>query len=930
MTDPSSSLTAPRRPRWRLPLLGSPLARRILLLFLVAATVPLLLLGAGSGRMLELLERQAGQREQELLLRGVALQVRERLLVARDQMHSWPVPAGETAELPALPGLGRQFVRVLHLDGRGARLAGDDLLREMAAPLPAVTPDRAQLLVRERNGRAALMLLLPVEPAGLWLAELSPAHLWQPLLDAGLDGAAWCVQDGQGLMLHCPAVPQTGAQASAQASGQAARLHARWPLFLEGDFLLASAGDWIFDLSAPVEPVLLAGQSIRRLVTGTLAGTLLLVLLLSVSMIRRTLGPLQQLRRGVRRVEQLEAGARVEVRGSDEFAELGRAFNRMAERIADQFVSLELLASVDRDIVGRQPVDELFRRMLVEAIGRLDARTMALARIEPGRMPRLLLQWNDRQHLHKIRRSVRVLTPPEHQMLLALQDDGAWPQACAWSQALGEDLQAFPLRWQSRTLGVMLLAWPREPGALARRRATDLRDRLAVALAAELRERELTWQAGHDDLTGLLNRNGLHQLLDARLGDPEASEPAELALLFIDLDHFKSVNDSLGHGLGDELLRQAADRIEACVPARSPVARPGGDEFVVVLEAADAADAAEVATAICRRMALPFQVGGREHFLGASIGIALAPLHGRSRSVLMRHADMAMYSAKEGGRGRHAMFEEPLDARLHERGALLADLRQAVARRELLLHYQPRVAAADGGIRSAEALVRWQHPGRGLVPPGVFIPLAEESDLIESIGSWVLDEACRQLALWRRQGRVLDRLSVNVSPRQLQSGRLVETVEAALLRHGVPWRQLELEVTESLLVGDARQASAQLAELRQRGVLIALDDFGTGYSSLATLRDLPIDVMKVDRAFVRDLGSDASAQAITRAILTLAQSLGKHSVAEGIEGEAQAAALRQLGCDELQGYLFGRPMPAAEFEQRLPQVSAAVAASVTD
>ena len=450
----------------------------------------------------------------------------------------------------------------------------------------------------------------------------------------------------------------------------------------------------------------------------------------------------------------------------------------------------------------------------------------------------------------------------------------------------------------------------------------DEQDRLLGGLQrAELRERGLTWQAGHDDLTGLLNRNGLHQLLDARLGDPEASEPAELALLFIDLDHFKSVNDSLGHGLGDELLRQAADRIEACVPARSPVARPGGDEFVVVLEAADAADAAEVATAICRRMALPFQVGGREHFLGASIGIALAPLHGRSRSVLMRHADMAMYSAKEGGRGRHAMFEEPLDARLHERGALLADLRQAVARRELLLHYQPRVAAADGGIRSAEALVRWQHPGRGLVPPGVFIPLAEESDLIESIGSWVLDEACRQLALWRRQGRVLDRLSVNVSPRQLQSGRLVDEVEAALLRHGVPWRQLELEVTESLLVGDARQASAQLAELRQRGVLIALDDFGTGYSSLATLRDLPIDVMKVDRAFVRDLGSDASAQAITRAILTLAQSLGKHSVAEGIEGEAQAAALRQLGCDELQGYLFGRPMPAAEFERRLPQVS---------
>jgi diguanylate cyclase len=310
---------------------------------------------------------------------------------------------------------------------------------------------------------------------------------------------------------------------------------------------------------------------------------------------------------------------------------------------------------------------------------------------------------------------------------------------------------------------------------------------------------------------------------------------------------------------------------------------------------------------------VPFSLGGREHFLGASIGIALAPVHGDNRTDLLRHADMAMYTAKDAGRGRHAMFEEPLDARLLERSALLADLRQAAERREFVLHFQPRVCVADGRIVSAEALIRWRHPTRGLLAPSVFIPLAEESDLIEVIGLWVIRAACAQLARWRREGVPLQRLSVNVSPRQLQSGRLMEDVEAALVQHGVPWNMLELEVTESLLVGDARLASEQLGRLRERGVLIALDDFGTGYSSMATLRNLPIDVMKVDRAFIQDLSEDPSALAVTRAILTLAQALGKHTVAEGIETQAQADTLRQLGCDEFQGFLFSKAVPAAEF-----------------
>jgi EAL domain-containing protein (putative c-di-GMP-specific phosphodiesterase class I) len=312
--------------------------------------------------------------------------------------------------------------------------------------------------------------------------------------------------------------------------------------------------------------------------------------------------------------------------------------------------------------------------------------------------------------------------------------------------------------------------------------------------------------------------------------------------------------------------------------------------------------------------------------LGASVGIAHAPLHAHSRDELMRAADLAMYAAKGAGRGRCTEFTPRLDAELRERLQLQSELRLALARDELVLHYQPRVQPS-GAILSAEALVRWHHPARGLLPPGVFVPVAEESDLIEALGLWVLDAACAQMARWRHEGVALPRVSVNLSPRQLASGHLLQEVRSALERHGITPQQLELEVTESLLVGDATSARDQLAELRRWGVTIALDDFGTGYSSMSMLRELPIDVMKVDRAFVKDLGRDDAALAVTRAILALAGSMHLHTVAEGVETVEQAELLTGLGCVELQGYLYAKPLPAEAFA-RLPGLPLRAAAAL--
>ncbi|SFF17122.1 EAL domain-containing protein [Methylobacterium sp. 13MFTsu3.1M2] len=431
--------------------------------------------------------------------------------------------------------------------------------------------------------------------------------------------------------------------------------------------------------------------------------------------------------------------------------------------------------------------------------------------------------------------------------------------------------------------------------------------------ARKAAEGQVAHMARHDGLTDLPNRALFYERLEIRLADLHLNG-GTCAVLCLDLDRFKAVNDSLGHAAGDFLLRAVAHRIRAVLRADDMVARFSGDEFaVLVADADDPARAEALAARLIAAVQAPIPFGKRRLKVGLSVGIARAPGHGFDSETLVRRADLALYRAKTEGRNTHRVFEPAMDAAEAARRDLERDLRQAIEGDELILHYQPQVSTATGRLLGFEALVRWEHPTRGLVPPNAFIPLAEESGLILPLGEWVLRAACREAARWAHPLKV----AVNLSPRQFQQADLPERVLSILTETGLAPTRLELEITETLIINDMARALGILRRLKAFGVSIAMDDFGTGYSSLATLQAFPFDKIKIDRSFVGHVEVSPQAAVIVRAVLGLGRSLGMSVVAEGVETEAQMRFLAAEACDEVQGYLISSPQPIERFAAQI-------------
>jgi diguanylate cyclase (GGDEF)-like protein len=492
---------------------------------------------------------------------------------------------------------------------------------------------------------------------------------------------------------------------------------------------------------------------------------------------------------------------------------------------------------------------------------------------------------------------------------------------------------AFPLLDGDRTAGIILFN-SMERGTFTPE-FVELLQRMAdnVSFALENFDREdektkadqrIEYLASHDSLTGLPNRETFNQLLHQAI-EAGHRHQRRFAALFIDLDRFKVINDSLGHDAGDILLVEVADRLRRTLRSSDVVARLGGDEFVVILdETAESDDVECIASNLLSVLSQPLQLRGHECHITASIGIATYPSDGTDVQTLTKNADLAMYLAKEDGKNGFRFFSKEIKSQSIERLTLETALRRALERNQFALHYQPKVDMATGQITGVEALLRWTHPDLGEVTPMQFIPLAEETGLIVPIGRWVLREACTQNMTWQRRGLRPVSMAVNLSPRQFADDRLLQDVDDALTASGMSPVLLQLEVTESMVMRNVSRAVKVLDAIQSRGIRLAIDDFGTGYSSMSLMKQFPIDTIKIDRSFVRDLPKDSEDQAITQAIISMGKALGMTVVAEGVETAEQETFLRNHACDEMQGFLFSRPVPPqrmAELLRSLPPMA---------
>jgi diguanylate cyclase (GGDEF)-like protein/PAS domain S-box-containing protein len=461
----------------------------------------------------------------------------------------------------------------------------------------------------------------------------------------------------------------------------------------------------------------------------------------------------------------------------------------------------------------------------------------------------------------------------------------------------------------------LLGVYSRVPGAFAQDSVDFLnavKNTLAAALDHRCTQDRLAYLAQFDTLTGLPSRTMYIERLSQTLRRTDRDKRS-VGVLFVDVDRFKSVNDELGHSGGDAVLARVAGRLQSCVHPADTVARLSGDEFALLLDhVAKPEDAAMVSERVIASLAKPFRVDGHEVYVSASLGISISPADGLDPDALLKNADMAMYRAKQAGRNTYRFFLPEMNAQAAERLRIETELRGALARREFVLHYQPKASIETGLISGFEALLRWNHPQRGLVSPTEFIPILEDTGLINEVGEWVVRQVCEQIRAWRIAGLKACPVAINLSARQFNQNDLDASIARILGETGIDPNLLEFELTESILMSDSEDAVRVLDNMKRCGIRLSVDDFGTGYSSLAYLRRFPLDALKIDRAFIRHITTDSGEATIAKAIISLAHSLKLRVVAEGVETQAQLDFLREHACDEMQGYLFARPMSAAD------------------
>ena len=821
----------------------------------------------------------------------------QRLELAALALMATPVPENE-AWLIRDPRLSRFFERVdvIRNDERLQGMNGAQARIELRVPADTQSPV-VELVRRDSDATV--------------VARLSADYLWQAdALGSNIELAVATVA-GQTLFKH-----PSGANSSTRGADLAA--HTSWQLFLRERF---DAEAWSFRMAASASERDASVAWFRWLLLASLLPILAGMALLASVLIRHSHRPLERLIGATRELAGGRFDTRVEESGDADSRALIKAFNEMTERIARQWHAMKLLSRIDRSILGAPDLDGTVRLALSEGRAILrcdDVAVLFLSAEAPLRASLLCLGATSELNRAECEIPAELLDRLRAGDAMTFgANDRQWScLTSCWLRDTGHSIHLTPILHESNVRGAVLTSRSGmgavDPESIAKQQ--HLAERLAVALASYERNQALIRGAYFDELTLLANRRSFQEHLDAEVQRCADSREG-FALLFLDLDRFKIVNDSTGHGAGDRLLRAVGERLKAKLPDDNFIARLGGDEFTVVIPGAvDPAEIAAYAERLLSALSEPIDLGEHAHVVSASIGIAIFPLDGRDSETLLRNADTAMYRAKRSGSTKYAFYRSEMSADVVEYVQIERDLRGSLANDELRIHYQPQLDLRTGRVVGAEALLRWRHPALGMLTPGRFLEIAEDTGLIVSIGEWVIDSVCRQYRHWKSAGIELDSISFNASMAQLAAPHLVSRVAAAMNTHHVPRNALEIEITESALARDIASIERVLSSLRSMGVRVAIDDFGVGYSSLSYLQTLPFDVLKIDRSFVSAAIPAHEGGSLCETIIAMAKALRKQVIAEGVETAAQAQFLRERGCYVAQGYYCAHPLTVEAFE----------------
>ena len=935
---------------------SSRFARRIFLLFVSSAILPVAVAALLSLSHVSTQLREQSYEQSRQTSKAVGMQLFERLTLLRTEFATLAEVLPLSPEFPSSSPLPGHMDLPPRLTALAIVPAAGGLTRLMGTidQPPAISDTQNQHLLRggtvlyaQANGDQTTDLLLVRRlddndsGTGQLVGKIQPGFLWN-VEDVLSASAAIIVLSPSGAVVYrsdgLPAPPLSTLKTQLATSttghfawdaGATTYLASYWSLFTEAEFafpyLAIVVSESETDALAPI-------INFRTVYVPALILVVLSVSFVAATQIRRKVAPLVTLRDATRRIASGDFSGRVRLAGDDEFTQLGDAFNAMADRLGKQFTSLSTMAEIDRMILSSFDTRYIIATVLDRAGELTPCAVAAMLELNDERTGAgyVSIRINgpqaeiSRERAQLLSDDIYTLNDNPHSLLITC--DQPWPAYLAPLRVADvRSLLLLPVFIKQQLAAVMIFGFgeacescEQESGPLRK-----FADHVAVALSNASWEERLYHQAHYDTLTNLPNRALLKDRLEQAIARARRNGSC-VGVAFLDLDRFKLVNDSLGHSTGDLLLKETARLLLGSVRSVDTVVRFGGDEFVIIIPDIDrdediVFELGAIADKLLNSTRQELVLGSRRVHTELSMGIALYPRDGETPDDLVKNADTAMYHAKEQGRGNYQFFSAELNAAASSRLSLEHELHRALKNHEFELYYQAKVDGTSGRLIGAEALLRWRHAERGMILPGEFIGVAEETGLIQDIGEWATRTACQQIRTWQEAGLPALRLAVNVSPRQFWEGDLAARVGQILASARLRPEALELEVTEGMVMDDRNDSIETLKRLNAMGIRLLIDDFGTGYSSLSYLRRLPIHALKIDQSFVRDMLNDPDAQAIVSATIVLAHRLGLDVIAEGVETDSQRTLLQRWHCDELQGYLISKPLDADAFTRLLRQ-----------